>query len=449
MRCDISRVEGVGIKDRYRYMFTPVSERSQALEKIILGLEKDMVAENQIISEITPVGVPRQEEVWCVGRICCEADQGRLNNMSVLLEGSRAGSGGQRVHLSLQAVRDFALFPGQVVAVQGMNSGGTRLVARSLIEGVPRPFPASSPVELMRYNHGPSHCGGKPLSVIVAAGPFTTRDNLEYLPLNDLLVVAKKTKPDVVILVGPFVDDMHPEVAKCNASAKDGSGEAVPLDFESLFFLRIGSKLEQLLADEPELSTQFILVPSTHDAFHDYVYPQPPFSDRVKEGVEMKLPGAEEDPVFVLGLPESKKVHCVSNPSMIKINEVTLGVTSTDVLFDINQDEISIPSSGGRLIRLTEHLLKQQSFYPLFPPPSNSSPQLDLCHAEKWHMPCTPDILLVPSRLQFFARNIKGCLCINPGQLAKGNGGGTFAHMAVHPIPKAKLEKAKPDEVRT
>ena len=37
--------------------------------------------------ELTPVGLPKQETVMVVGRICCEAAEGRINKASVVLEG--------------------------------------------------------------------------------------------------------------------------------------------------------------------------------------------------------------------------------------------------------------------------------------------------------------------------------------------------------------------------
>jgi hypothetical protein len=39
-----------------------------------------------------------------IGRICCEAPEGRINKASVLLEGSRRDSGGFRVKLELGEV---------------------------------------------------------------------------------------------------------------------------------------------------------------------------------------------------------------------------------------------------------------------------------------------------------------------------------------------------------
>ena len=43
--------------------------------------------------------------------------------------------------------------------------------------------------------------GSEQLSVLIAAGPFSTSDNLSYEPLNDLSKYISRDKPDVCILV--------------------------------------------------------------------------------------------------------------------------------------------------------------------------------------------------------------------------------------------------------
>lgn len=40
----------------------------------------------------------------------------------------------------------------------------------------------------------------------------------------------------------------------------------------------------------------------------------------------------------------------------------------------------------------------------------------------------------------------QGCLCVNPGQLAKGTGGGSYAELAVHPMPQEMLAKKQEGE---
>ena len=54
-----------------------------------------------------------QEPVLMVGRICCDSE-GRLNERSVLLEGSVELSNGMRTKVDLSKLEGFKLFPGQV-----------------------------------------------------------------------------------------------------------------------------------------------------------------------------------------------------------------------------------------------------------------------------------------------------------------------------------------------
>lgn len=156
---------------------------------------------------------------------------------------------------------------------------------------------------------------------------------------------------------------------------------------------------------------------------------QPPFHDRVEGGVELGVGAYPEERMFVLDIPKTgatptapiaaagnaaaaadrhKRVHLAPNPAWLRVNEVTIGVSSTDTLFDLSGEEVSAGGQGtNRLARLAGHLLQQQSFYPLFPPPAGSAAQLDMRHAQRWGMPSTPDVLLVPSRLAQFAREVQ------------------------------------------
>ena len=87
-------------------------------------------------------------------------------------------------------------------------------------------------------------------------------------------------------------------------------------------------------------------------------------------------------------------------------------------------------------------MIKQQSFYPLFPASSEAIPQ-DMQYAEKWTMPVSPDILIVSSKLATFAKKLpNGTLALNSGQLAKGSGGGSYAKLTIYPIPADKLQEA-------
>jgi DNA polymerase alpha subunit B len=74
-----------------------------------------------------------QDEMTVVGRVCCDSN-GKLNAKSVLLAGSRSTSGGRHIPLEVSALPRYSLFPGQVLALSGINSSGAKFVAKSVFE---------------------------------------------------------------------------------------------------------------------------------------------------------------------------------------------------------------------------------------------------------------------------------------------------------------------------
>ena len=135
-----------------------------------------------------------------------------------------------------------------------------------------------------------------------------------------------------------------------------------------------------------------------------------------------------------------KRIHCVSNPCTFRINEIVVGVTSTDAIFHMSADETNANlEPGSRLGRIAQHLVQQRSFYPLFPPSAN----LDLRRMHEWTMPVQPDLLIVPSKLTSFVRTVlESTVVVNPGHLSRGTTGGTYALMDVHPMKRETLESA-------
>ena len=106
-------------------------------------------------------------------------------------------------------------------------------------------------------------------------------------------------------------------------------------------------------------------------------------------------------------------------------------------------------ASSDRLARLTSHLLNQRSFYPLYPPSDEMN--IDYPHHEHYSvMPITPHVLVVPSDLRYFVKDINGCCCVNPGRLAKGQIGGTYAKLMVQPSVENKplIERISAQVVR-
>lgn len=196
------------------------------LERRILAAEA--AAEAALGQEVHPAGIAVQQESLFVGRICCDAEGGRLNPQSLLLEGSQKTSGGQRVRLDVSRLAAFRLFPGQVVALHGTNPSGLCIVASQMLPGFASQPPSSSLPDLAAA----AAAGQRGASMVVAAGPFTSSEDLEYAPLGALLDYCAHPahRPDLLLLLGPFVDAEHPML-------RSGLAEE---SFEELYASRVG-----------------------------------------------------------------------------------------------------------------------------------------------------------------------------------------------------------------
>ncbi|CAI5733060.1 unnamed protein product [Peronospora destructor] len=406
------------------YMYTPLFQRAIALDEQLVEYE-EMVKDKFKLNELKPVGDPSPAQVTVVGRIVCEAAEGKLNPSVVQIEGSRKTCGGQRVLLDLSGVSNFQIFPGKIVALEGVfPDTRSPMAVKRFLEPIPAPPSTTSAARIkeIQSDHG------KPVRVLAACGPFTTSSNVDYLPLNDLLQIVVDQNPDVLILVGPFIDSMHPMF-------QDGlvKYDGMMLSFEEIFLFKVMTLLNNVLAHDERI--QIIIVPSLRDANHQYVYPQHPLNKK-------KACEAFEAPEY------AKRVHFMSNPSTFSINGVVFGISALDVVVQLSSNELYRAQTRdlNRLLRLCEQVVDQRSYYPIFPPPSGSEAPIDLRYMKQFQFEETPNILVLPSILNRFCGRVKDSICINPGQLCKGESGGTFAHITILPLPNDKIESATDDE---
>ena len=75
-----------------------------------------------------------QSVVMVVGRICSDANEGKSNEHSLLLETSRALGSGSRVRLDTSEVSGLCFFPGQIVVLSGINANGSVFVVTRVHE---------------------------------------------------------------------------------------------------------------------------------------------------------------------------------------------------------------------------------------------------------------------------------------------------------------------------
>lgn len=204
-------------------------------------------------------------EIIAVGRIASDSLDGKLNPASVVLESSRRMGAGSRVPLKLDNVPSYSFFPGQIVAVRGVNASGYYFAVSELLEIPSLPITLSSATKLAA---SAEQLAAGPLNIVVAAGPYTADNNLLFEPLEEICRRVAETCPDVLILLGPFIDAEHPMVqaGEFEIEGVDGKNDGT---IEDLFRERVSRQIARV-----ERSI-VLLVPSTRDAVSRHVaFPQ-------------------------------------------------------------------------------------------------------------------------------------------------------------------------------
>jgi len=136
-------------------------------------LSKHFVFLSQLFAKTYPQEIEsrlclKYESERTVVAVIVSEDGGKLSAGNLSMQNSR-----EIIEMDVSAVPDFLLYPGKVVAAVG-NSSGQMFRVNQLLPLFPSPV---SPIETP----------GKALNMIVACGPFTCSDNLEYEPLLALL----------------------------------------------------------------------------------------------------------------------------------------------------------------------------------------------------------------------------------------------------------------------
>ncbi|GAB0132607.1 hypothetical protein EsDP_00001037 [Epichloe bromicola] len=372
-------------------------------------------------------------EVVAVGRIASDSMEGKMNAASLILETSRRTGMGLRVPLKMDKIRTWSFFPGQIVAFRGNNATGDEFVVNEILEVPLLPNAASAPSALAahrdRLKGGPDAMDPDgdpaPLSILYAAGPYTADDNLDYEPLHALCSQAADTYADALVLTGPFIDIDHPHIAAGDFDLPEEANlDPDTATMTTVFKHLFATALNRACSANPHLTV--ILVPSVRDTLEKHVsWPQD------------TIPRKE------LGLPKSAKI--VSNPMTLSMNEMVIGISSQDILYELRSEELS-RASGDLMGRLCRYLVEQRHYFPLFPPadrrnlPKTGTEEgvatgavVDLSYLRLGEMVnVRPDVMLVPSSLPPFAKVVESVLAINPGSLSRRKGAGTYARMTLH-----------------
>ncbi|KAJ4372840.1 DNA-directed DNA polymerase alpha subunit pol12 [Didymella sp. IMI 355093] len=445
-------------KFSYRTMTMKLSEASEVLDDRIDEF-RQLIQESMDLedSAFGNASLPSPNEIIAVGRIASDTSEGKLNAASLVLEGSRRFGSGRRVPLQLDALASYNFFPGQVVALRGTNASGDLFVVSELISLPLLNPPATKPADLddihTRYFDTPDSDpeNARPLTMMVAAGPYTTDQNLDFAPLHTFLDNAATAYADTIILLGPFLDAEHPQIRTGDFDTPPNATTMI-----DLFRHHVSSALQDFASRNPTCNV--ILVPSLRDAHHHSpTFPQDKFVKR-----ELGLGAA------------GKMVQCVTNPMTLSMNEITVGMSSVDILSMLRQEEITGGKARGVNFyeRGARNVLEQRSYLPVFPPtgrgkgirpveveekladavddseePSPFLPigtPLDISYLKLGEMlNVRPDVLITPSALQGTVKVVESVLVINPGTLAKRRAAGTYARIIVQPAKVTDEERQR------
>jgi len=345
-----------------------------------------------------------QQEVGVVGRICADGD-GRLSEGSIALEGSTGRSRGASVALDLSRVPAFSVFPGQVVAVRGLNPTGRAFLAQSIATAYPdgaRPGRSGKGAGGVRGAQADMPQGA--VRVVAASGPFASSPDQDPSGLTAVLTAAATRKADLVVLTGPFLDAESPAVREGRL------GEAL----EDVFARHVAAKVGKFQRENP--TSRVVLIPSPRDALADPEMPQAPLDDRLLEGL---------DPAGVLSMPNPCLLAWL--PPNDGDRSLVIGAVTADVVKHLAMAEVSRNMGADRVGRLCQHLVDQRCFYPVAPSPMDAdgipSALIESTLSKELMMSELPHVLLMPSTLPPHAKALQSgagkVWCVNPGVAAK------------------------------
>lgn len=399
-------------KYKYRTMNLKLLEIADYLDEKIDDVSQ-IVADRYNLEDTQFADPTRQSqsEIYTVGRIVPDsplASTSELNLESLFLETSRSNGFGCRVHLDLSNVSKASFFSGQIVAFRGINATGDTF---KVIENLKIPYLGSISYTSEEIQNFADIIGDDNLKVVVASGPYHSKKSLDFTHLENFVNhINTVIKPDVVIMLGPFIDIQA--VPNILSNSFFNTGEDID-DLKSLDDLFV-SFVSPILSDIK--CQRVILLPHGSDVTNPHTpYPQAPFNRKS------------------LSLPKTFK--CFPNPSLFNINELSFGVSTADILRDL-KDVTTKDANSNRIERIVEHVIQQRQFYPVNPPPDapdDRSFQLDTSYLGLSEFNDEmPDILILPSVVKSFIKVVKNVMVINPGSVVRPDGSrGSYALMQV------------------
>uniref|UniRef100_A0A7S2QNU9 DNA polymerase alpha subunit B n=1 Tax=Zooxanthella nutricula TaxID=1333877 RepID=A0A7S2QNU9_9DINO len=264
------------------------------------------------------------------------------------------------------------------------------------------------------------------MHVQVMAGPFCLRNGLDYSPLEEGLEHAASHPPQVLLLLGPFVDANNLSVASGEPvlpGRPEGEVCSLPEVYSQHVLPALRRGFARLKAASP--ASEILVVPSLDEALGFHPLPQPPLD--VAVGPSLDASGAEQ--LRRLG------ARLVPNPAHLSVEGLRLTVTSADALTPVLRAGLVLRPEEKRIEQAQRLLLQQRSLFPVMPrePASVAEARaraLDFPGQE------VPDVLVFPSATgSASGQFVDGRLFVNPGSVCRPAALGSFAEMWLTPPP--------------
>ena len=431
----------LNIKHNFRYMYEEDDVKRDAIndkcEKMLdymsiylQNVNDEKQQNNQEVNideEIVSLHASNQDSQLFGGRIISLDDEKLNQHNNIGLEGDLSRSQGHQVKLKTGVLKKYELFPGQIVIGRGVNSYGNSIVVDEILKIPELPKYELDQALYQSYNQKLLKI---PITMMIACGPFTPSSKdidygTSYCGLHDFIQLVNMNKPDIITLMGPFVDDRHPLLTPKSAA------------------LTARQRFAELINDILRLTKELIhlkilIVPSLHDLNSIPTYPQIPFELNINELHQ----DVQED---------MSKLYFISNPSIIQINDITIAFNNIDVLKSLTKNELAInrtkEKSENRIIRLATHLLQQQSLYPVLAPKLDGI-TINYKQYHHYQLDFTPDLIICPSDVikNIVAKVGQDSIFINPQTLIKYDTGGFYTNVCILPDINNEMDISNDDD---
>ncbi|KAK6102034.1 DNA polymerase alpha/epsilon subunit B family protein [Brugia pahangi] len=240
------------------------------------------------------------------------------------------------------------------------------------------------------------------LHVWCACGPFTSSKTLSYEQLCDLMELVKKERPNILILIGPFIDRTSPVVKSPQCC----------YTYEDLMNMLLAKIDEVLLGTD----VQVLIVPNgKKDAAIRPSFPTPPFRSLKQRKQQL-----------------SKNILLLPDPAIVRIAGIEFAVTASEIIQHLGRDEIGHSDScedHDRMSRLVRDLFRQRSLYPLYPAAHDITYRLRQA-IERTSLSAIPHVTIMPSVLAPTVKVVAGSVFVNTNALVRGSSG-TFMKLKI------------------